>query len=67
MLRNIGGPCWTHPTTPAAMGRGLQEEGHGNKAPYFGAFHNLKAISCNNLSAGIVRFPPFCITTNTLK
>jgi len=33
-----------------------------NQAPYLGAFQSLKAISCKNLSAGIVRFPPCCIT-----
>jgi hypothetical protein len=48
------------------MARGLQgvekKRREGNQAPYFGAFHILKAISCKNLSAGIVRFPPFCIT-----
>lgn len=44
-----------------SYGRGLAEKrrGDGDQAPYFGAFHILKAISCKNLSAGIVRFPPF--------
>jgi len=32
-----------------------------NHAPYLGAFQSLKAISCKNLSAGIVRFPPCCM------
>jgi len=32
-----------------------------NQAPYLGAFQSLKAISCKNLSAGIVRFPPCCM------
>jgi len=64
MLIGISGMPWTYSNTSAAMARGLvvKRRGDGDQAPYFGAFHILKAISCKNLSAGIVRFPPFCIT-----
>lgn len=54
-----------------AMTRGQHEVGKENKkrnqAPYLGAFQSLKAISCKNLSAGIVRFPPCCMTTTKEK
>lgn len=64
MLIGISGPPCSYSNTSAAMARGLVEKrrGDGDQAPYLGAFHILKASSCKNLSAGIVRFPPFCIT-----